>query len=304
MFRSVRLPTLRAMDRSSRACPLCGVNAPSPIHPYADHFLGRCTSCDATYATRMPSALELDEIYSTYPVKPELSPITRSRYLDLLEIFRAYRHSGRILDVGSGSGHFLDMALAAGWQAYGTEYDPAMVKMCRERGILMEQGPLNVVHYAAGHFDVITSFEVVEHLVDPLHELGAFHHLLRPGGLLYITTPNFNALGRSLSKGAWNIVNYPEHLNYFTPSSLDRVLRAQGFERMDLSTTGISVSRVRSARTGVQQANADPHNDDERWRAQIESNPFLRLAKWSANRLLTLMGKGDTIKALYRRPLQ
>jgi 2-polyprenyl-3-methyl-5-hydroxy-6-metoxy-1,4-benzoquinol methylase len=280
---------------------VCGSGTNDPIPAYRKHHLGTCRSCSMVYATVRPTDKELDDLYSSYPIKADLSPITRLRFLELLGGMEAYRRTTRILDVGSGSGFFLDVAATQGWSVYGVEYDPAIVHACAQRGITMQQGSFDPDAWEVGSFDAITSFEVLEHVMDPQAEVSKFARSIRPGGLLYITTPNFNALSRWLSHPTWNIINYPEHLNYFTPSSLDRLLRAHGFKKDRLTTTGISISRVRSSMTGRQQENVDPNNDDERLRRRIESSKALGIAKSLANSVLGILGKGDTIKAWYRR---
>ena len=235
-------------------------------------------------------------MYTNYPVRTELSPVTVIRFHELLDNLEPFRLTGRLLDVGSGSGFFLDVARERGWEVHGTEYDPNMVASCAARGFHMQQGPLDPSNYAQGSFDVITSFEVLEHLVAPQQELSYFHQLLRPGGALYLTTPNFNALSRRIARGSWNIVNYPEHLNYYTPSTIRTALLGAGFQERRIWTTGISVTRLRGSLTRVKQDNTDPKNDDQQLRGRIESSAFLRLARSFLNWSLSLLRAGDTIK--------
>jgi len=289
-------------EEYDRPCPNCGTVDGRPLPAFQAHHLVRCRSCGTTYAGRSPRPEELERLYASYPVHSGLSPITRKRFEALLDELERYRSTGRLIDVGSGSGYFLDVARERGWDVHGTEYDPRMVEACRARGISMEQGPLDPGNYEPGSFDVVTSFEVLEHLLEPRTELGHFRSLLRPGGRLYLTTPNFNALSRHLAGPAWNIVNYPEHLNYFTPRSLARTLRAVGFQRIAIRTTGISVSRIRSSRTRSKQENVDPGNDDQRLRHAIDGNAALRLLKRSADGMLTASLRGDTIKVSAEAP--
>lgn len=241
-------------------------------------------------------------MYGDYPVRSDLSPVTRKRFSELLDRMEPYRQTGNLLDVGSGSGFFLDAARERGWNPFGTEYDVRMVEACRGRGIQMEQGQLDPGKYPIGHFDVITSFEVIEHVLFPLVDMGHIASLLRKGGIGYLTTPNFSSISRRLSRGQWSIVNYPEHLNYFTPRSITKLLRSNGLKVQEISTTGISITRLRSGWTGVKQSNVDPGNDDQRLRERIEDRRGLQIAKQMVNGFLRLFGIGDTIKVFFRHP--
>lgn len=289
---------------NARPCPCCSAKHFRELQDHVRHHLARCRTCDMVFAHRPPTAQELEATYGSYPVIPALSPLTKQRYLELLDVFEGYRRTGRILDAGSGSGYFLDTAMERGWEAHGTEYDPAVVEACRARGIHMQQGVLDPAHYEEGSFDVITSFEVLEHLVDPATELAHIAKLLRPGGILYLTTPNFNSLARHLAGDRWNIINYPEHLNYYTPRTLGRSLKKAGLDVDRIRTTGISVMRLRNSVVAPTkaQANADPGNADQVLRNKIEGNPLLRFMKSTANGLLTLTGMGDTIKVFATKP--
>lgn len=255
------------------------------------------------FAGKEPTSAELEITYGSYPVHAALSPLTRCRYVELLERFEPYRRYGRILDVGSGSGFFLDTAMERGWEAHGTEYDPAMLETCKARGMHMRQGLLALGNYEPSSFDVITSFEVLEHLVHPRPELEHFFSLLRPGGSLYLTTPNFNAISRRIAGGQWRVVNYPEHLNYYTPYTLSKAVKRSGFRIVSISTTGISLMRIRNSfSSGSIQENTDPENDDQKLRNRIENNSTLRLIKSITNRTLTTLGIGDSMKLLAIKP--
>ncbi|MCB9170922.1 MAG: class I SAM-dependent methyltransferase [Flavobacteriales bacterium] len=256
------------------------------------------------YAHRMPTPQELAAVYDNYPVRDELNPVTRTRFHALLQDMEKYRQLGRLLDVGAGSGYFLDAARERGWTTFGTEHDPAVVERCRQRGAIMHQGPLDPANYPPGHFDVITSIEVIEHLVEPRHEVSHFFHLLRPGGLLYITTPNFRSLTHWLAGDQWDIVNWPEHLNYYTPRTLTRTLTGAGFMRERVRTTGVSPRRMLRARTRIKEENTDAGNIDQRLRTAIEGRWYLRAAKGLVNAGLDLFGIGDSLKAAFVKPLQ
>ncbi len=251
------------------------------------------------YSERMPDAQELDALYNNYPVRTSLSTVTLARYDELLDGMEPYRQHGRLLDAGCGDGFFLDAAMKRGWKVFGTEYSILTVARLSRLGIAMEQGALDASHYPAAHFDVITSFEVIEHVTEPQAEVRTMVDLLRPGGLLYITTPNFNSLARRILGPRWNIITWPEHLNYYTSRSLADQVRACGARAQRITTTGISFARISAA---IRKRSTNGPENDDRLRGCIEASRVLRGLKSLVNSLLDLLRAGDTLKAYFVKP--
>ena len=139
---------------------------------------------------------------------------------------------GRLLDVGCGSGAFLIYMAALGWRAEGVDPDPAAVAGAREAGLRVTQGTLADVDPGehAGAFDAVTLSHVIEHLHDPADNLRRINHLLRPGGLLWIATPNLEALGLRRFGRDWLGLDPPRHLVLFTRASLEQLVRSEGFD--------------------------------------------------------------------------
>lgn len=284
-------------------CPLCSGERFAPSRLYAAHNLVRCRSCGFWFSRRIPTDADLLAYYGNYTMIRDLSPVTRKRYDELLLGFQAYRSTGVLCDVGAGGGLFLDQAKAAGWQCRGTEFDPAIVEECRARGLDMHCGPVQEHPWAKGSADVVVSIEVIEHLRWPMQDLRAMVELLRPGGALYLTTPNFNSISKWLNRGTWTVVNYPEHISLFTPATLHRALTGLDMHRVSLRTTGLSITRLKRSHGGSGQASSGL-SSDEQLRRTIEGKPWLRMAKQAADGLLNIVGMGDSLKALYVKPGQ
>lgn len=268
-------------------------------HYYATDKLVVCNNCGMCFSENIPSEEELNAYYKVYSYENErYSPITKQRYLTLMEEFEAYRKTNKILDIGCGSGYFLEVARSKAWEVYGTEYSEKAMELLQKKNITAHKGNLDAINYKDISFDIITSFEVLEHLAFPSEETIHAHHLLREGGLHYITCPNFKAISKSLSKEKWPIINYPEHLNYFTPKTLHQFFKKQGFTKEKIFTSGISLMRLKQSKrnkTDVSSAS----NPDENFRCKVEKNIFYRIMYRTANFLLRISRKGDTIKAYY-----
>ncbi len=292
------------MNNRHQTCLSC--NAPQIKHLagyYADHEMVHCISCGLVFMEKIPTPEELDAHYSLYSYGDAgyLSPITIKSYQLLLDEFEPYRKTNRILDVGCGRGWFLSEAKKRGWEVYGTEYSKTAVGLCEQAGIEMQLGELNPAAFKHHDFDVITSFEVMEHINTPQKELQAFHQLLRSGGLFYCTTPNFNSVLRYYLKKDYNVIGYPEHLIYFTKSTLNRIVCRQGFKNVKFLSTGISITRFKlSKKTSTEKLIAE-ESADEVLRRDIDRKWYLKLVKSAINTLLTWTNTGMTLKGYYEK---
>ena len=197
-------------------CVLCGSPHLVLLKGYEQNYLVKCSSCDFVFCQRKPTAEELKVHYGLYPRANAISEITLKRYSGLLDAFEPYRKTNNIIDVGCGDGFFLEVAKRRKWNVFGTEFTKEAIDVCEQKGIQMTVSPLNSNLYPSDFFDIITSFEVIEHINNPKEELKSFYSILRKGGIVYVTTPNFNSISRNILKSRWNIIEYPEHLSYYT----------------------------------------------------------------------------------------
>ena len=134
----------------------------------------------------------------------------------------------RLLDVGSGNGHFLDFARKCGWQVAGVDLDEQAVAAGRSRGLDIRNGTIEAIG-ADEQFDGITMGHVIEHVFDPHALLAACYQRLKPGGWIWVDTPNIDSLGHAQYGPHWIGVDAPRHLILFTPASLTDALNKAGF---------------------------------------------------------------------------
>lgn len=148
------------------------------------------------------------------------------RYMTL-----AAEPTGRLLDVGCGAGRFLHRMQRRGWQVEGIDFDEqAAAKVTRKYGIKAHVGSLADCSIPDASFDVVTMSQTVEHLFDPRSDLQACLRVLKPGGLLVMTTPNVNSIGAAEFGPYWRGWEPPRHLHLFSVESLARLTRQAGFE--------------------------------------------------------------------------
>ena len=280
-------------------CLICDSSQLKPLKGYRETHLVKCGKCSFVFAQKIPTTQELIDYYDGYGRNDYLSPITIKRYHELLDQMEKYRKTNRILDVGCGIGYFLEVAKERGWEVHGTEYTDKALEICRSKGIEMQEGKLDPSKFDNESFDIITSFEVLEHINNPQEEVTNFNRLLRPGGLIYLTTPNFNSLLRHRLKERYNVIAYPEHLSYYTPKTLKNLFLSQGFKTLQIQTTGISLTRLKTSQEQTSQAFISESSDDEQLRNKIEEKRYLQLVKSIVNSSLTFFGVGDSLKGWF-----
>lgn len=136
----------------------------------------------------------------------------------------------KVLDVGSAAGFFLKAAKDAGWDAYGVEPNKWMVEWGnRQYGLHMKNGTLESAGFKKDFFDVVTLWDVLEHVAGPKETLRQVHGLLKKDGVVVVNFPNIGStLARVAGRRWWFLTSV--HLYYFTPETLAKMLEQTGFE--------------------------------------------------------------------------
>jgi SAM-dependent methyltransferase len=142
-------------------------------------------------------------------------------------------HRGaRLLDVGCGRGDYLVHARGLGWDVTGIELDLGAAELARGQGIQVVPRPLAEGGFASGWFDAVTMNHVIEHFHDPWAALGETLRILKPGGLLWISTPNIDSPLHRRFGQSWRGLEAPRHLVLFCRTALRNLLRDAGFTRI------------------------------------------------------------------------
>ena len=163
-------------------------------------------------------------------------PVYRSALLSAKAILGG---TGRLLDVGCGLGGFLAQALAVGFEGEGSDISEYSRTVIQQRlGLAIHLGELESLGLASGHYDVVSSWDTLEHVRDPRKLLCEMRRLVRPGGVLLLRTINENTaltatanlLYHAGIRAAAERMHEPYHLYYFTRPTLSRLLSECGFE--------------------------------------------------------------------------
>src|SRR5262249_21224559 len=147
-------------------------------------------------------------------------PVLRREFARSVEFIRGYRDGGRLLELGCAYGFFL-MEAARHFEVAGIELAAEAAEHARRAGLNVLQGVADEANLRRiGHVDVIVLFDVIEHLSDPRATLALCDRYLDPGGIIVITTGDFGSPVARLTGARWRLMTPPQHLWFFTPTSL------------------------------------------------------------------------------------
>ena len=192
-----------------------------------------CRHCGLVYANPRWAADDVVSAYSavednTYVEERLGRELTFRHHLRDMERITGPAAGRALLDVGAYIGVFVEMAADAGWQAQGVEPSEWAVAEAQRRGLDLRVGTLDSVDLAEESFDVITLWDVIEHLTDPAAELEKVRRLLRPGGWLVIHTMDIDSALARIAGRRWPWL-MDMHLYYFGKRTLRRMLSEHGY---------------------------------------------------------------------------
>lgn len=220
-------------------CLLCqGTEFLSVKQTLGGKCIGRCTQCGFVQicpgvTTREYAAFYTDDWNHFTPYLSQIQAHRRyfQRVLQFL-IRNAKRPVRSLLDIGCALGVLLEEADKLGISSKGVDISAAAVSYAKKQHLSVHHDTCVSWEKRGGHakqYDVITALEVIEHEKNPLTMLQSMFRMLRPGGTAVLTTPNFNTLFRTLMGNNWVGYQHMEHLWFFTPETLTRLLKQAGF---------------------------------------------------------------------------
>ena len=234
------------------ACNVCGGENRRPHLVGSGLNLVQCLDCGFIYVYPQPEPTELKALYGeTYFRNHQSSVVGYSDYIsDEVNIRRTARRrikalsryisSGKLLDVGCAMGFFIDEAKALGWRVSGIDVSDFGVSYARSHfGLDVFHGELTELAVSEAQIDLITMWDVIEHVSDPTAYIRQAAKLLRRGGYLSLSTPDVESLPARLYGNRW--VGYKlstEHVSYFSLRTLKMLLEKEGFELVSYGHVG------------------------------------------------------------------
>jgi SAM-dependent methyltransferase len=273
-----------------KACPICGSSGDPLYEGLTDRLYGvpgqwrlqkcRAEQCGLLWLDPRPTPQDIGKAYAEYfthdsssqqRVRPGfISRISklRGRFLrKLWQISSRQKHvrsaadlmyldgvkPGRLLEIGCGNGRRLVQFRDHGWQVEGQEVDAKAARSAREGlGLTVHEGLIADLDLEAESYDAVVLSHVIEHVHDPVGLLTEARRLLKPQGILTVTTPNAIGLGHRTFGAHWYGLDSPRHLFLFSPRTLDAAARRAGFNDLRIWTVAAHASALATPSLAIQ----------------------------------------------------
>lgn len=242
------------MNPQHRACPVCGQAAPVPLFVKDGYTLVRCGGCGCVYVGEDPASIDFDALYGEayYTGGSEAvfadyvgqEAARRAHARRKLAVLRwlppRIPRSGRLLDVGCAAGFFLAEARAH-YTVQGVELSTWSSAYARERlGLPVVTGTLQQAALPSDHFDVVTLWDVIEHVPDPVPLLAEAARVLKPGGRLVLSTGDWDSAYAQRRRADWHLMTPPWHLTMFGRRTLALAAQRAGLRVVGWRSEGVA----------------------------------------------------------------
>ena len=229
------------------ACPVCGQGTPQEWLRAPDRFHGRqeeytllrCPDCSLVWLSQPPAPPEMQRHY-TDAYDRLISASGRNaphRWRERKKTLAQYKQSGALLDLGCSSGSFLQSLPSGPWELSGIEMSAESARNAEaSTGAKVFVGEVLEASFAPESFDVITCFDVLEHLYEPRKVMARVAEWLKPGGVFYVLVPNIDSAEARVFGSYWHGLELPRHLFHYCPASLKLLAESAGLQEVSLET--------------------------------------------------------------------
>lgn len=237
----------RTRGNDLEPCPICGqtgaknyLRAPDRFHGRLQYYpLVRCTRCSLVWLSNPPRAEEMHHHYTGYyhGYISAAGETSLGRWCDRGTALKQYKQTGALLDLGCSSGSFLEFLKGEAWTLHGIELSLEEAKIAQARsGATIFGGDILDAPFPPKSFDVITGFDVLEHLHEPRRVMARVGEWLKPGGIFYVLVPNIESAEARVFGTYWQGLELPRHLFHYSPASLKFLAESAGLRQLSLET--------------------------------------------------------------------
>lgn len=230
--------------REVDGCNLCNSQTRKLLFIKQGYKYFICKDCGLVYIRPQPTRKQLVNIYDNlseeyFTLESKIRSDFSRSYKDILDSLDKFKQNNRLLEVGCSTGSLLLEAKAQGWDTFGAEISRRSAEYgINKHGLNIFIGDLIQANFPDEYFDVVLFIQTLEHLPDPNAHIKECQRILRKGGVVFISVPNFSGLTTTFLKSRYYYVE-SRHLFYFTPHTLRMVLENNGFSISKLKTMGL-----------------------------------------------------------------
>ena len=236
----------------SRSCPTCG-SSNFTLELHKDHMdIVKCDNCTLVYTNPIFDDEHYKSTYSSEDYQKIVKDLGEESHnyrlnrfgkerVEILSRFLDSKNEIRYLDVGCSTGFVVEAAKDAGWIAKGIDLNPSAIDFGKSRGLDLTNASLDETSFEKKSFDVISLFDVLEHLTNPKEIINQAQSYLADEGLLFIYVPNWDSASRMIMNEDAHFIWPTHHLNYYTPKTLSDLLERQNFNIEFMSTEGLDI---------------------------------------------------------------
>jgi 2-polyprenyl-3-methyl-5-hydroxy-6-metoxy-1,4-benzoquinol methylase len=230
-------------------CPLCDKNNYTKKYRIDSWNIVRCIHCDFVYVNPRLQKKDLLKIYKDnyfdnpevgyfhYKENRDLRKKNFQKWIDDSTDFLSTEENCNALDIGCAAGYCLEIFKTRGWKPYGIELNNEYASQLKQSGYKIYDSPFLDLHFEE-KYEIITLFDVVEHLTDLEEHFIKLHSILDNNGIIVLITPDYNSLQRKLFGKKWFQFKPIEHINYFSSNTLKKLTESTGFKIISSKKAG------------------------------------------------------------------
>jgi ubiquinone/menaquinone biosynthesis C-methylase UbiE len=307
----------KIMKKSYVPCNLCGSSESKFLFDAKDRAHGikgsftyvQCKDCGLVY---MNPQISLEDVKAFYPAdysphKSHLGKTAKPIKTLKARLIRSYlpksllqklNGNSCVLDVGCGSGKFLgEIKNIFGCKVYGVDISEEATKTAKnDYSVEVFTGVVTAAPFPPDYFDVITAWQYLEHVHNPMESLQMFYRLLKPDGLCAISTPNFDSFNAKIFKDRWFGLECPRHLCIYTPETIDKLLQKTGF-----SVTGINYDKSSKNLINSLQYYFYENNYSVEHRDKVKKSLMIKAVLSPLSRIFALLKRSDNMIVLAKK---